>query len=104
MSDFNSGINKATDIISGVARSLVTLLLSLFVLFVFAHVLFGGDAAAAAAKATAAGKVVAVTGWKAINPITGLIALIDKFMDGSFTGLLALVFFVGFLTNSKWNG
>ena len=91
MSDFNSGINTVTDIISGVARSLVTLLLSLFVLFVFAHVLFAhtgddGDA------------------WKKIHPITGLIKLINQFLGAGFTGLLALVFFVGFLTNSKWNG
>lgn len=93
MSDFNSGINKATDIISGVARSLVTLLLSLFVLFVFAHVLFGAGVTPGEAK-----------GWEKIDPIRGLISLIGKFMDGSFTGLLALVFFVGFLTNSKWNG
>jgi hypothetical protein len=92
MSDFNSGINKATDIISGVARSLVTLLLSLFVLFVFAHVLFGPA------------ENVTPKGWQLINPIQGLITLIKTFLNGSFTGLLALVFFVGFLSNSKWNG
>ena len=90
MSDFNSGISKVTEMISGVARSLVTLLLSIFVLFVFAHLLFSGDAAGDA--------------WKAIDPIPGLINLIDSFLKGGFSGLLALVFFVGFLTNSKWNG
>ncbi len=93
MSDFNSGINRATDIISGVSRSLVTLLLSLFVLFVFAHVLFGSGVTPATAK-----------GWEKINPIAGLVTLIGQFLGGGFTGLLALVFFVGFLTNSKWNG
>ena len=91
MSDFNSGINRVTDVISGVARSLVTLLLSIFVLFVFAHLLFGGVGDDTAA-------------WKGVKPIDGLIALINQFFTAGFSGLLALVFFVGFLTNSKWNG
>ena len=85
--DFNSGIAKVTAIISGVARSLVTLLLSLFVLFVFVNVLF-----------PVTGDMKSFIG----DPITGLITLIDKFVKQGFTGLLALVFFVSFLTSSKW--
>jgi hypothetical protein len=82
--DFNSGISRVTGIIGGVARSLVSLLLALFVLFVFVKVLFPTTAFAG-------------------DPIKGLMDLIDSFVTKGFTGLLALVFFVGFLTNGKWH-
>lgn len=61
--------------VSNVVGGIIGLLKALIVLFVFANILYA-------------------TG---IDPISGLIELVDSFLDGGFPGLLALLILVSFL-------
>ncbi|NIA18724.1 MAG: hypothetical protein GWO85_01350 [Simkaniaceae bacterium] len=55
--------------------SIVNLIKGLIVLFVFANIIYA-------------------TGF---DPVSGLVALVNSFLDGGFAGLLALLVFVSFL-------
>ena len=90
MSDDNSGISKASNMITGVARALVSLLIALIVLFVLAQVVFPNDVA----TTKDAVKIIP-------DAIDGLKKVVGAFVDGKFTGLLALILFVGFLNHGK---
>ena len=85
MNEFNSGISRATDIITGVARSLVALLIALVVLFAFATLLFG----------------TITIDHKTFNVIKNIKVFVNHFLGGGFAGLLALIVFVGFLLHRK---
>ena len=100
MSDVNSGISKASDMITGVARALVGLLLALIVLFVLAGIVFPNELSTVA-HLGADGKEVAAVTNTIPNVIHGLITLVKQFLTGGFAGLLALILFVGFLTHGR---
>ena len=85
MNEFNSGISKATDIITGVARSLVALLIALIVLFAFAALLFGSV------------KIDKVS----FDVVTNITSFVNTFLKGGFAGLLTLIVFVAFLLHRK---
>ena len=99
MSDLNSGISKASDMITGVARALVGLLLALIVLFVLAGIVFPNELSTVATVVD--GKDVAAINRTIPNVINGLILLVKQFLTGGFAGLLALILFVGFLTHGR---
>jgi hypothetical protein len=101
MSDYNSGISRASDMITGVARALVGLLIALIVLFVLAGIVFPTDVAVTGVPAI--GTIPAVVAKAGLIPdvIHGIKTLVSAFLNGSFAGLLALILFVGFLTHGR---
>ncbi|MCH7733178.1 MAG: hypothetical protein IIB44_11845 [Candidatus Marinimicrobia bacterium] len=68
-------------IITKVVDNLVTLIKGLVIFFVFAGILWNYP--------------------YDINPIGGIIDLVESFLDGGLAGLLALLVFVWFLGNKK---
>ena len=98
MSDVNSGISKASDMITGVARALVSLLIALIVLFVLAGIVFPGDLQTLVEKS---GEVAAHYTGIIPDVIKGLTTLVKSFLEGGFAGLLSLILFVGFLTHGR---
>ena len=67
MADFTSSVQ-------GIANSVVSLVKALIVMFVFVNILYS-------------------TGF---DPIVGIVDLVESFLDGGFSGLLALLIFVSF--------
>ena len=67
MADFTSSVQ-------GIANSVVSLVKALIVMFVFVNILYS-------------------TGF---DPIGGIVDLVESFLDGGFSGLLALFIFVSF--------
>ncbi|MEE8335346.1 MAG: hypothetical protein V3S48_02795 [Candidatus Neomarinimicrobiota bacterium] len=65
-----------TTTVGNVVSGLVNLIKALIVLFIFVNIVWGG------------------TG---IDPVAGLMDLVDSFLDGGFAGLLALLLLVSFL-------
>ena len=63
-----------TSTVQGIANSVVGLIKALIVMFVFVNILYS-------------------TGF---DPIGGIVALVESFLDGGFSGLLALLIFVSF--------
>ena len=63
-----------TSTVQGIANSVVGLIKALIVMFVFVNILYS-------------------TGF---DPIGGLVDLVESFLDGRFSGLLALLIFVSF--------
>lgn len=61
--------------VQNVVKGIVSLIKGLIVLFVFANIIY-------------------VTGF---DPVGGIVDLINAFLDGGFSGLLALLFFLSFL-------
>ena len=70
--------NEVTDMIQNVANGLVEVLKSLIILFVFAGILYTDLP-------------------NSINVIGGLTNLIDRFVNGGFNGLLALLVLFSFM-------
>ena len=67
MADFTSSVQ-------GIANSVVSLVKALIVMFVFVNILYS-------------------TGF---DPIGGIVDPVESFLDGGFSGLLALLIFVSF--------
>ena len=63
-----------TSTVQGIANSVVGLIKALIVMFVFVNILYS-------------------TGF---DPIGGIVDLVESFLDGEFSGLLALLIFVSF--------
>ena len=63
-----------TSTVQGIANSVVGLIKALIVMFVFVNILYS-------------------TGF---DPIGGIVDLVDSFLDGGLSGLLALLIFVSF--------
>ena len=63
-----------TSTVSGIATSVVGLVKALIVMFVFVNIIYS-------------------TGF---DPIVGIVDLVESFLDGGFSGLLALLIFVSF--------
>ena len=63
-----------TSTVQGIANSVVGLIKALIVMFVFVNILYS-------------------TGF---DPIGGIVYLVESFLDGGFSGLLALLIFVSF--------
>ena len=63
-----------TSTVQGIANSVVGLIKALIVMFVFVNILYS-------------------TGF---DPIGGIVDLVASFLDGGFSGLLALLIFVSF--------
>ena len=63
-----------TSTVSGIATSVVGLVKALIVMFVFVNIIYS-------------------TGF---DPIGGIVDLVKSFLDGGFSGLLALLIFVSF--------
>ena len=77
-------LEKVMKMVRMVAGGLISLIISLIVLFVFANILFGSDLG--------------------VNPITNLTTLVTTFIGtgkSGFAGLLALVLLVAFYYHAK---
>jgi RsiW-degrading membrane proteinase PrsW (M82 family) len=68
-----------TSTVSGIATSVVGLVKALIVMFVFVNIIYS-------------------TGF---DPIGGIVDLVESFLDGGFSGLLALLIFVSFAYRFK---
>ena len=100
MSDVNSGISKASDIVTGVARALVGLLIALIVLFVLAGIVFPADLQTLVEKS---GDVAAHYTGVIPDVIKGLTALVKSALGGWFCWLVISNLVCGFSNTVEIN-